>query len=216
MNTRILLAAMAALTLTTAAHAGAVDRHSEVTQFCGDRYGASPGRATGGRPTRQTAPGRHLGSRDRAPRRLAQRAVTHGGLGTVSTAAGIDITVADDFAPAIQGFISDVVASGYHPHQIHCYATGGHVHGSLHYSGHACDFDQSGWGRTAKAMYHVAALAAKWGLRDGGEFRDWGHIDNGPHLHRGSRAARLAANPPFYGATSTYVARHRVHLAHRQ
>ena len=122
------------------------------------------------------------------------------GLEWVNTAAGIQIQVAGDFAAKIEGFIADVVARGYHPHQIHCYASGGHVRGSLHYSGHACDFDQRGWGKTAAPMYHVADLCRKWGLRDGGEFRDWGHIDSGGHL------SRAELHPPFYGATSDFKA----------
>lgn len=92
---------------------------------------------------------------------------------------GHRITVADDsFARRIRGFISDAVARGFRG-RIHCYATGGHVRHSLHYSGHACDFAQRGWNRTVRVMYHVADLARKWGLRDGCTFRDCGHIDAG-------------------------------------
>jgi len=109
------------------------------------------------------------------------------GMVTIDTAAGIPITVAADFAPKISAFISAMVARGYHPRHIGCYARGGHVRGSLHYSGHACDFDQTGWGKTRRPMYHVRALANSLGLRDGGEFRDWGHIDDGEHLHRVAR-----------------------------
>jgi hypothetical protein len=141
-------------------------------------------------------------SRDRQPRRArhhqrkprrsqASAPVRHsGGLVTVKTAAGIDIKVNPSFAPKIVAFIADVVASGYHPKQIHCAAHSGHVHGSRHYSGAACDFDQRGWGKTAPAMYHVAALAKKHGLRDGGSFRDWGHIDDGQRLSRTQYAKR--------------------------
>jgi len=114
-----------------------------------------------------------------------------GDLVTVPTAAGISITVAREFEPKITGFIAELVARGYRPQQIHCFANRGHVRGSLHYDGKACDFDQRGWGVTAKPMYHVASLATKWGLRDGGEFRDWGHIDMGEHLRRRSRVANL-------------------------
>lgn len=105
------------------------------------------------------------------------------GLVTVNTAAGA-ITVSPAFAPKITAFISDLVASGYTPKHVKCYARGGHVRGSRHYSGNACDFDQRGFGKTAARMYHVAALAAQHGLRDGGSFRDWGHIDDGKPLMR--------------------------------
>lgn len=155
-----------------------------------------------------TASHQAVHAREHHRRRAPPPAVDANGNGSrlihVSTAAGIDITVAPDFAPKIEGFIADVVARGYHPRQIHCYASGGHVRGSLHYSGQACDFDQRGWGLTARPMYHVADLAEKWGLRDGGEFRDWGHIDMGPHLRRGTRAAYRKSHPPFYGVTADY------------
>lgn len=111
--------------------------------------------------------------RDHVPTKFAA------GMVTVPTAAGINITVAPSFAPKITGFIADLVARGYQPRRIHCYATGGHVRGSFHYRGEACDFEQRGWGKTAGPMYRVADLAAKHGLRDGCTFRDCGHIDAG-------------------------------------
>ena len=78
---------------------------------------------------------------------------------TVATAAGIDITVSKKMASKMQAFIDDLMEIGYKPKQIHCFARGGHVRGSRHYSGNACDFDQRGWGKTAKMMYHVSVLA---------------------------------------------------------
>lgn len=114
----------------------------------------------------------------------------HARLVTVSTAAGIDITVSETFAPHIVAFIADLVATGYRPRQIRCYARYGHVHGSRHYSGNACDIDQRAYGKTAARMYHVTALAKQHGLRDGGAFRDWGHIDDGRQLTRVAHANR--------------------------
>lgn len=136
---------------------------------------------------------------------------THGDLITVSTAAGMSITVSPSFAPKIEGFIHDLVLEGYHPGQIHCFASGGHVVHSLHYSGNACDFDQSGWGKTARMMYHVQALADKWGLRNGCEFRDCGHIDAG---FSGTRLAQY--RPRHYARRYVHrYARHRYrHYAH--
>lgn len=130
-----------------------------------------------------------------------------GGIVKLSTAAGINIQVAAKFAQPIAGFISDLVARGYAPKRISCLNfSRSHVANSLHFRGLACDFDQRGWGRTAHAMYHVADLARKWGLRDGGEFRDWGHIDMGPHLSRG-RVVAAARAAPFYAATAAYKQR---------
>ena len=213
----IILAALAVFAMPFHAEAST----SPVTQFCGDRV--CPFRATIPSASKKTARApRRAASRRSDPRRPARpsrkvvktrqwapeaQSALRGGLERVETAAGITITVAADFAAPIKGFIGDLVAGGYTPHQIHCYATGGHVRHSLHYSGHACDFDQRGWGKTAAPMYHVAALCRKWGLRDGGEFRDYGHIDSGSHLRRGSREAYKLSHPPFYGATADFVAR---------
>lgn len=100
------------------------------------------------------------------------------GLIRVSTAAGIDITVAPAFAHKIQGFIGDLVARGYSPSRIKCFSLSkSHVKNSNHFWGGACDFNQGGWNKTDRPMYRVADLARKWGLRDGCSFRDCGHID---------------------------------------
>jgi len=106
------------------------------------------------------------------------------GLVTVATAAGIDITLSEKMAPKMQAFIADLMEIGYKPKQIHCFARRGHVRGSRHYTGNACDFDQRGWGKTANMMYHVSVLAKVHDLRDGGSFRDWGHIDDALPLSR--------------------------------
>jgi hypothetical protein len=113
---------------------------------------------------------------------------------TVSTAAGIDITVAPSFASAIQGFIADAVAAGYRPTRISCYSLShSHVRRSLHKIGEACDFNQHGWNKTDRFMYRVRHLAAKWGLRDGCSFRDCGHIDAGRAVARIHRRGRMAS-----------------------
>lgn len=119
-----------------------------------------------------------------APARADNPGATSGGLVTVQTAAGLPITVAAHLASRFQGFIADLVASGYRPRHIGSFARGGHVRHSRHYAGAAIDVDQTGWGKTAKPMYHVAALAARHGLRDGCTFRDCGHIDDGASLRR--------------------------------
>lgn len=122
----------------------------------------------------------------------ARHAPAHRDLVTISTAGG-PVTVAPSAAEKFRGFIGDVVARGFRG-RINCFARGGHVRGSLHYSGQACDFAQHGWGKTVHPMYRVADLAAKWGLRDGCTFRDCGHIDTGRALtaahHHGRRYAR--------------------------
>ena len=95
------------------------------------------------------------------------------GVVTVPTAAGINITVSQLFAPKIVSFIDANVAAGRHFKQIHCLNFARtHVSNSLHFSGDACDFRPSPIGR----------LAGQYGLRDGCSFHDCMHIDNGPLL----------------------------------
>ena len=125
---------------------------------------------------------RHVVHRKRFRHHVSGSAIIRNPVGPVTeveTAAGITIKVAKSLAEKFQGFIKDIVEGGYAPKQIHCFASGGHVQYSRHYVGAACDFDQRGWGLTAPFMYHVSALAHKWGLRDGCVFKDCGHIDDG-------------------------------------
>lgn len=108
-----------------------------------------------------------------------------GDLATVPTAAGLTITVEKKLVNQFQGFVADLVKLGYTPNHIGCWApVGTHVANSNHYHGGACDFDQTGWGRTNPTMYHVHDLVAKWGLRDGCSFRrpDCGHVDDGTNI----------------------------------
>lgn len=99
---------------------------------------------------------------------------------TVHSAAG-PITVNAAHASQFLGAIADLVAAGFHG-PVHCYARGGHVRHSLHYTGEACDFAQLGRNRVAsgaRVMYHAHAILAHWGLRDGCTFHDCGHADTG-------------------------------------
>jgi tetratricopeptide (TPR) repeat protein len=112
---------------------------------------------------------------------------------TVKTAAG-SITVAGHLAQRFKALIADLVAHGYRPRSVGCYASSGHVRNSRHYHGAACDFDQTGWGRTAPFMYHASAIIRKHGFRDGCDFRDCGHIDDGLSL----RYASLPVPGPVY------------------
>jgi hypothetical protein len=146
-----------------------------VTQFCGDRVCPTYLLTTPRVVERRTVQRHQRVARPVLPkvRPLDANGSPGHGLVTVPTAAGIDITISKKMAPKMQAFIEDLVEMGH-----------GHVRGSRHYSGNACDFDQRGWGKTAKTMYHVSVLAQLHGLRDGGSFRDWGHIDDGLPLSR--------------------------------
>src|SRR5262245_27140088 len=56
-----------------------------------------------------------------------------------------------------------------------CYSRGGHVSGSNHYIGAACD-NQTGWNKAPGYMYHVGDLIRQAGLYDGCRFGDCGHV----------------------------------------
>src|SRR5262245_44183605 len=140
-----------------------------ITQFCGDRVCPIYLLTTTSRVIeRRTVRRQQRVARPVLPRArpLDANGNSSHGLVTVATAAGIDITVSKTMAPKMQGFIADLMEIGYKPKQIHCFARGGHVRGSRHYSGNACDFDQRGWGKTAELMYHVSVLAKLHGLRE--------------------------------------------------
>lgn len=135
-----------------------------------------------------------------APNFPAQPSPVSYGIVTVQTVVGIPITVASSLASRFQSLISDFAAHGYHPHHIGCFARGGHVSGSRHYAGAACDFDQTGWGRTVSFMYHARAIIEAHGFRDGCDFSDCGHVDDGQALGGGHR-----------GRHHHYARRHRRH-----
>lgn len=98
------------------------------------------------------------------------------GLVTVNTAAGIKITVHPAFAHKFQKLIATLVAQGHKPRFITCYAKG-HVSGSNHHWGGACDIDQTAWNRTSGFMYRAGAAIQSAGLYDGCSFRDCGHVE---------------------------------------
>jgi hypothetical protein len=76
-----------------------------------------------------------------------------------------------------------------------CAATG-HMPGSLHHTGHACDFAQTRRNRTVSLMYHAGAMIAAHGLRDGCTFGDCGHVDTGTPIRTARREAVVASLPP--------------------
>jgi hypothetical protein len=75
-----------------------------------------------------------------------------------------------------------------------CYSRGGHVSGSNHYIGAACDI-QTGWNRTIPALQY--GHAGKWirqaGLYDGCSFGDCGHIEAVRGTHNAKRVPNLYA-----------------------
>jgi hypothetical protein len=57
-----------------------------------------------------------------------------------------------------------------------CYSRSGHVGGSNHYIGAACDI-QSSWNKTIPFMYHARDIIRQAGLYDGCSFGDCGHVE---------------------------------------
>ena len=96
----------------------------------------------------------------------------------MQTAAG-SITVAPYLASRFKALIADFAAHGYKPKTVGCFASSGHVPHSRHHDGAACDFDQAGRGKTASFMYRASAIIHKHGFRDGCDFNDCGHVDDG-------------------------------------
>jgi hypothetical protein len=138
------------------------------------------------RKASRSAEGAGLGQRSKISRR-ASRIDANGNTVpsfiTVSTAAGIDIQVAPEFAAPAKSVIADLVAGGHTPRKITCRSFAkSHVANSWHFRNKACDVEQGGWGisRVPKAL--MRAAVARAGLRDGCEFGDHGHFDMGPHL----------------------------------
>src|SRR5215469_9804633 len=97
---------------------------------------------------------------------------------TVQTAYGFNITVHPAYASKFQKFYALLKEHGYKvdPRINKCYARGGHVSGSNHYIGAACD-NQYGWNKAPSYMYHVGDLIRQAGLYDGCDFGDCGHIE---------------------------------------
>jgi hypothetical protein len=127
----------------------------------------------------------------------------------VQTKAG-PICVAAHVAEKFAAFIN---ALPYTPKYVSCWAPGGHVAHSLHYTGEACDVDQSRRNVTSSAMYHVAGLASQFGLRDGCSFGDCGHVDTGVAI--ASRHHPLAYTRAASEADSRQSDRYAEHWARR-
>lgn len=84
-----------------------------------------------------------------------------------------------------------------------CFSGHGHVRGSNHYIGAACDI-QTGWNRTIPAMYHAGKWIRQAGLYDGCDFGDCGHVEGIKGTHNAKRVPNLyAAMAKFKSDEST-------------
>jgi hypothetical protein len=111
---------------------------------------------------------------------------------TVQTAYGFNITVHPAYASKFLKFYALLKEHGYKvdARVNKCFARGGHVPGSNHYIGAACD-NQYGWNRAPAYMYHVGDLIRQAGLYDGCRFGDCGHVEAVRGTH--NRAPNLYA-----------------------
>jgi hypothetical protein len=111
---------------------------------------------------------------------------------------GQTIAVASAYADRFVGFFTALYRREGHLPEIVCLASG-HMAHSLHHWGGACDVGQTARNVAWRAMYHVGALAAQFGLTDG---CIWNHPDCG-HVDVSGIAPRH------------YASRRRVHYASR-
>ena len=121
-------------------------------------------------------------------------------LTTFVTVSGHKLTVATHLVSRWDALVADFVAAGYRPRHISCFAKGGHIPNSRHYYGAACDFDQYGRGLTVPFMYHAHSIIVKHGFRDGCDFNDCGHVDDGlsSYHRRQYRQYRRQRSYKFY------------------
>lgn len=101
------------------------------------------------------------------------------GLIRVKLESGQVIIVAAAYAERFVGFLNALYRREGRLPPIGCYAPRGHMRGSLHHWGGACDVGQRARNVAWAPMYHVSSLAAEFGLTDGCGWRhpDCGHVD---------------------------------------
>jgi hypothetical protein len=121
--------------------------------------------------------GRHIGTSEHNPHRVVD-ANGNSIMVTVQTAYGFNITVHPAYASKFLKFYALLKEHGYKVDARinRCFARGGHVPGSNHYIGAACD-NQTGWNKAPAYMYHVGDLIRQVGLYDGCRFGDCGHVE---------------------------------------
>lgn len=136
------------------------------------------------RVSRHTAKRHHSAKRDRSKRTLdangntASRKSPPWNMVQVRTVQGFLLTVHPAYAHKFLRFFEILEQNNVKvPKEIiGCFSHGGHVRGSNHYIGAACDI-QTGWNRTIPALYHAGKWIRQAGLFDGCSFGDCGHIE---------------------------------------
>lgn len=114
-----------------------------------------------------------------APRAAAPAGHAGSGLAREKLADGQVIVVAAAYAERFVGFFNALFEREGKLPEIGCYAPTGHMRGSLHHWGGACDVGQTARNVAWRAMYSVTELARWFGLTDGCTWHnpDCGHVD---------------------------------------
>jgi hypothetical protein len=119
----------------------------------------------------------------------------------VKTAQGFYLTVHPAYAHKFLKFFELLAQNNIKvpKDMVGCYSRRGHVPGSNHYIGAACDI-QTGWNRTIPELKHGVAnkLIKQAGLYDGCSFGDCGHIESVRGTHNKA--------PNLYAATEKFKA----------
>jgi len=171
---KVAVLAVLSVLIALPAEAGQRHRQNNVSPSCNNEGRCTTLNVTA--PTSSKAP-----SLRRTSERKTHRAVDANGnsmMVTAQTAYGFNITVHPAYASKFLKFYALLKERGYKvdPRINKCFSRGGHVPGSNHYIGAACD-NQYGWNKAPSYMYHVGDLIRQAGLYDGCGFGDCGHVE---------------------------------------
>jgi len=149
---------------------------------------------TGKKHTRYVRAKRHVRHARSHRSRTAKAKTPPWNMVKVKTVQGLTLTVHPAYAHKFLRFfeILDQNHIKVPKDMVGCYARGGHVGGSNHYIGAACDI-QTGWNKTLPAMYHAGKWIRQAGLYDGCDFGDCGHIEGVKGTHNAKKIPNLYA-----------------------
>ena len=140
--------------------------------------------------------------------------VAESSLTTIDGCFGLHVRVASEYASKFQGFFCALKAAGYKvPSGSTACQAFGHMTGSKHDWGGACDVGQRARNIAVGFMYHITAIAHRFGLTDG---CSWGNRDCGHVEVAGSNAGARSKHYALYGGGhNTVMASARRHYRRR-
>jgi hypothetical protein len=135
------------------------------------------------------------------------------GRGVVKASTGAVAYVAGHASTAFQCVIDKLEAQGYPVKEMGGYARGGHIRGSLHYSGTALDINQLARNVTSPRMpANEIQIANDCGLISGAQ---WRHADSGHFQLGGYDGKTQVASRSHRRHYASYARRHRTRYASR-